>query len=58
MVKQCERCGIDEDDPRAKQACAAVDSESPYHQFSEQPINYEAIAEKWEKLSADSGQTA
>ena len=32
-MKQCSRCGIDEDDPRAKQACAAVDSESPYHRF-------------------------
>ena len=34
-MKQCERCGIDEDDPRARQACASVDSPSPYHLFSE-----------------------
>lgn len=32
MVTQCERCGIDSDDPRAQQACAA-DSPSPYHSF-------------------------
>jgi len=29
----CERCGIDEDDPRGEQACASVESESPYHRF-------------------------
>ena len=33
-MNQCERCGIDSDDLRAKQACAAIDSDSPYHVFA------------------------
>ena len=32
-ILSCSRCGIDEDDPRARQACAAVESASPYHRF-------------------------
>ena len=52
-MKQCERCGIDEDDPRAQQACAAVDSPSPYHLFSEPAIDYDGIAARWDKLAAD-----
>ena len=50
-MKHCERCGIDEDDPRAQQACASVESESPYHRFSEPAIDYEGIAAKWDRLA-------
>ena len=50
-MKQCERCGIDEDDPRARQACASVDSPSPYHLFSEPAIDYDGIAAKWDRLA-------
>lgn len=49
MITQCERCGIDSDDPRAQQACAAVDSDSPYHRFP--PVDHEAIAAKFDQLA-------
>ena len=41
--KVCTRCGIEQGDPRAKQACVAVDSTSPYHRFETAPEKVEAV---------------